>query len=84
MNDPDNLVTRSQALAKRISELLAGQGPEVQGMALADLVAMFFAGHHPSIRNAVMMSWIATMRQLIEPNDHILMPGGWPKGGTVQ
>jgi hypothetical protein len=84
MNEPDNLVTRSQALAKRISELLAGQGPDVQGAALADLVAMFFAGHHPDIRDEVMRTWISFMQKLIEPNDHILMPGGWPKGGTVQ
>jgi hypothetical protein len=37
-------------LVERIRLLLRGQGPELLGAALADPVAMFFAGHHPAMR----------------------------------
>lgn len=35
----------AEQLAKRIAPLLAGQSPEHQGAALADLLATFIAGH---------------------------------------
>jgi hypothetical protein len=80
----DEQATRALELAKRIAPLLHGQGPDVQGAALADLVAMFFAGHAPDIRDEVVLNWYLHMRKLIPVNEKILMPGGWPKDGTVQ
>ncbi len=38
------------ALIDEIKLLLRGKGPALQGSALCDLVAMYFAGHHPAIR----------------------------------
>lgn len=35
----------ADALAAKIRALLAGQGPDVQGAAIADLTAIWLAGH---------------------------------------
>jgi len=65
------IVDKANELVRQIGPLLAGRGPQVQGAALADLVAMYFAGHNPSIRDEVMELWLATMRSLIPLNEVI-------------
>jgi len=70
------------ALVERIKLLLRGQGPELQGAALADLVAIFFAGHHPAMREEMIGHWLTAMRGLIPINEalqfeHIGKPEGW-------
>lgn len=55
-------------LVKRIMPLLAGKGPEIQGGALADLVAIFIAGHHPGLRDEVLQMHIDLVRQLVPVN----------------
>jgi hypothetical protein len=35
-----------RAISKRVAEVLAGHPAEVQGAVLADLLAMWLAGHH--------------------------------------
>jgi hypothetical protein len=73
------------ALVDRIKPLLRGQGPELQGAALCDLVAMFFAGHHPALRHEMIGHWIKTMCDLIPINEAALFvhyggkPPGWEK-----
>jgi hypothetical protein len=75
-----------QALVNRINPLLRGQGPELQGGALADLVAMFFAGHHPALRHEAIELWLATMRDLIPVNEQAIFQhfGGKPEGWETQ
>lgn len=46
---------REDALVERIRPLLAGHPPEVQGAALADLVAIFIAGHISVDRDTTLM-----------------------------
>ena len=75
------LKTIDQTLRK-INPHLQGKGPEVQGAVLADLVAMYFAGHHPSIRQDAIAIWTAMMRNLIPVNEaaifkHYGKPEGW-------
>jgi hypothetical protein len=41
----------SQELVERIAPILSGHGPDVQGAALADLVAMWLAGHRSATLN---------------------------------
>lgn len=70
------------ALVERIIPLLRGQGPDLQGAALADLVSMFFAGHHPAMREEMIGHWLAAMRGLIPINEarqfeHVGKPEGW-------
>jgi hypothetical protein len=69
------------ALVERISPLLAGRDPGVQGGALADLVAMYFAGHMAEIREEIIALWIEAMRKLIPVNEAIILErhgGKWP------
>lgn len=80
------LANASQALVDQIVPLLHGQGPAMQGAALADLVAMYFAAHHPALREAAITMWLGTMRKLIAINAAMLrerlgneMPEGWEK-----
>jgi hypothetical protein len=74
-----------QALVNLISVILHGEPPEAQGGALADLVAMFFAGHHPAYRDQAMLDWLAAMRGLVPVNEAMLFkrmggkPAGWEK-----
>lgn len=41
---------RAARLVEIIRPLLAGETPEAVGAALGELVAIFLAGHHPSMR----------------------------------
>jgi hypothetical protein len=71
-------------LVERIKLLLRGQGQALQGAALCDLVAMFFAGHHPALRNEAIDLWTGTMFSLIPVNEaalfeHYGKPEGWEK-----
>lgn len=75
-------VKATERLVREINPLLQGKGPEVQGAALCDLVAMYFAGHHPAIREQCLEQWLKTMRELIPVNEsaifrHYGRPEGW-------
>ena len=72
------------ALSQRIKPLLAGQGPDLQGIALADLVATFFAGHHPAVREEAIKVWIECVRDLIPKNEKEIFPHGKPDGWEEQ
>lgn len=61
-------------LARAIGKLLEGKHPTVQGGALADLVSLWAAGHHPDLRDRVVDHWILTMRGLIAVNAKALEP----------
>jgi hypothetical protein len=60
------------ALAKTMMPLLAGRGPFVQGAALADLVAMYLAGHAPELREEVLALHVAAVRKLVPVNAAML------------
>lgn len=51
-----------EPLVERIKPLLAGKPPELQGAVLAELLAMFIAGHHPDLRSKILaLHFRATM-----------------------
>lgn len=53
-------------LSADIQPLLRGRGSELQGAVLADLVAIWLAGHWPrEVREEILQDWLATMRKLI-------------------
>ena len=56
-------------LVAEIKPILANKQNASQGSALADLVALYFAGHHPKIRDQVMEAWMRTMLALIHVNE---------------
>ena len=43
---------QSDALVDQMRPILAGQNPEVQGAAIAQLLAIFIAGHAPPMRES--------------------------------
>lgn len=75
-----NRLDQSQALDASIAEeveriveqcrpLFAGHNPAAQGAALADLTAIFIAGHHPDLREQVLEVHIAGVRGLVQCNE---------------
>lgn len=68
------------ALVEQIRPLLGSKPPELQSAVLADLLAIFLAGHHPLIREEALRRHVETARALIEPNERELFPDGKPFG----
>jgi hypothetical protein len=74
--DPHNV----EAVVEQIRAILSGKPPELQGAALADLLAIFLAGHHPKLRDEILRLHIETVRNLIPINERELFPDGKPFG----
>ena len=55
----------SSFVAEQIKPLLANLGPDVQGAVLADLVALFLAGHHPATRDEFAGMWWELAQNLV-------------------
>ena len=83
MTEGEDLVRTWQEITASIRPLLAGHSPIAQGAVLADLVAMFFAGHHPKRRAMLMEGWMSTVNGLMAVYGKENMPDGWPEQ-TVQ
>jgi hypothetical protein len=68
------------ALFQRICPLLAGHSPEVQGAALADLLALFLAGYQgpgaAEVREELLALHVETVRGLIPANEAMLREWG--------
>lgn len=83
MADKFDAVSREAlALSQTVRPLLAGRDPGVSGAALADLVSLYVAGHHPSLREQAERNWIEAMHALILPSiqelgDLRLLPDEW-------
>jgi hypothetical protein len=71
----------TEFLTKRIRGLLAGQGPDIQGAILADLLAYYIVGWAPQLREEVLAHHIETVRQLAELNDKELFGDAGHPGG---
>lgn len=71
---------RVQRLVEQIKPILAHQPPEIQGAALADLLAIWLAGHVYSglpsttatMREAFLLAHIERVRELVPINAKIL------------
>jgi hypothetical protein len=65
-----------ESIVNAIKPWLAGYSPEIQGAVLADLLAMFLAGHvgpeAPALREEILRLHIETVRDLIPVNEKIL------------
>lgn len=69
-------------LVNQIKRHLQGKGPELQGAALCDLLAMFIAGHHPILREDIIEIHLKAVRALVPVNEAALFDhhGGKPEG----
>lgn len=58
-------------LVDRIRPILAGHMPDIQGAVIADLLAIFLAGHttEDGIREIVFDGWLALARDLVAMYD---------------
>src|SRR5262245_46031556 len=73
-----------------VAPRLAGKPPEVQGAALADLVATFLAGHMVAgdpeatakLREELLTTHIEIVRQLIPVNEKDILARVEPKGSA--
>ena len=72
------------ALSARISALLAGCGPLIQGAALADLVSLYLAGHRPDEREEVLEVFVETVRKLTPASEVQILPHGLPESWKPQ
>jgi hypothetical protein len=65
---------------------MQGRGQFLQGAALVDLVAMYFAGHPPVMREEAITIWIDAMRSMIPVNEERLFEhyGGMPESWKPQ
>ena len=85
MTDPlDRSVDEIAAVTDAIRPLLYGRPREVQGAILADLLAMWLAGHPSQLRESVLMMHIQAMRPMIAIQERYLFggrghPGNAPK-----
>jgi hypothetical protein len=62
----------AQRLVGQIRPLLAGLPPEVQGAVLADLTAIWLAGHAGFLRGELLDMQVATIRRLIPVNENLM------------
>lgn len=69
-----------EATIKKIKPFLAGKAPDIQGAILADLLALWLAGHPPFIREEMLAHHMHMVRALAEVNEFILFgPNGHPQ-----
>jgi hypothetical protein len=66
-------------IAERAKPIFAGHSPEVQGAVLADLLALWLAGHqtgdsasNAQLRNLLLTAHIEAVRELIPVNEQML------------
>jgi hypothetical protein len=72
--------TEALELAGVIKLILAGNDPGVLGAALADLVSIWVAGHHPDQREKVLVLWLEAVRNMIPTQaEELFGPAGWPR-----
>jgi hypothetical protein len=62
-------------MSVRMKEMLAGFPPEVQGAILADLVAIWLAGHAPPLRELIWHEHVKMLWPLVEANEKIIFGG---------
>jgi hypothetical protein len=75
-----DVAVRAMVLRKIIEPILAGQGADVQSAVLADLTAMWLAGHIAEtkkqtkrVREMLLRDHVKLIRDLIEPSEGELL-----------
>lgn len=63
------LVHTAENFVSTVKPVFAGLHPAVQGAALADLLAMWIAGHEPEVREKLLELHIEGVRALVPHND---------------
>lgn len=69
-------------MAGRIGGILRGRDPAVIGGALSEVVSKWLAGHHPSLREAMLKDFLEAVAPLVDINHKIILErygGVWPE-----
>ena len=66
--DEERVVRDALSLARELSVLLRGRGPDVQGACLAELVSLWLVGHQEEVRRAVFEPWLELVWELVAFN----------------
>lgn len=82
MTDAESLTFRSYDIVDRIRGILAGESPDVQGAAIAQIFAIYIAGHAPPLRENARNMLIECADNLtpVEINEMIdagMVPPNW-------
>jgi hypothetical protein len=62
---PEELQKQTEVLVELIKPVLGGKPPAVQGVVLADLMAMWLAGHVPSAEEELIAAHLTAVRKLV-------------------
>jgi hypothetical protein len=73
-------------LAEKVAPLFVGEDPDIIGGTLANLLALYIAGHRPDVRDDVLEAVVECARDLVPvcEKDIIRQHGGgdpWNRGG---
>ena len=63
---------QSACSSEAIRPILAGHPPQVQGAAVADLLAIWLAGHPAEVRKSLLEMHLATVHKLIPVNEAMI------------
>jgi hypothetical protein len=63
------LTAESEDLIEQISKLLAHRNPTLQGSVIAELLAIFIAGHHPRMRREMFDATMEAAIRMIDLHD---------------
>jgi hypothetical protein len=69
MTDRHDRTLQVFTIVAEIKPLLAGQGPDVQGAVLAELLGLWLAGHRPDTRDELLALHLQFVEQLVCVND---------------
>lgn len=61
----DDATKLADEIVERIRPLLAGHSPPLQGMVVAELTAIWLAGHDPSLRDDLLTLQLETIAELV-------------------
>lgn len=74
------IAAAAAVIVEQARPLFAGRHPAIQGSALADLVAIWLAGHPAELRDKLIELHVATTRALVDPNVAELKARPKPRG----
>lgn len=82
---PKEITELAEKLVQTIKPILAGRGPDVQGVILCELTAIWLAGHTPLARESLIQMHMEAVRGMIPMcEEELFGPEGHPDKRTQQ
>lgn len=81
--ETQEFVLKTDDLVRQIKPILSGQGPEAQGAVVAELAALWLAGHNPALREGVLDALIEVIDRLVPLCEvELFGTAGYPQGSA--